>query len=91
MSVTVPVPAAAAAVSQGVFGLVNNLGSLVVRLIFAPFEDAAFTAFSRWGGAWLGCRWVFRGWVRGWLGGCLGGLVGGWLGAGYALVWLLGQ
>lgn len=32
---------------QGVYGLVNNLGSLVVRLLFQPLEESAFTAFSR--------------------------------------------
>jgi oligosaccharide translocation protein RFT1 len=49
--------------NQGVYGLVANLGSLVVRLLFTPVEEAAFTAFSRWGapascfiGHWLfGC------------------------------------
>ena len=34
-------------VLQGVYGLVTNLGSLVVRLLFQPFEEAAFLAFSR--------------------------------------------
>lgn len=33
--------------SQGVYGLVSNLGSLVVRTLFQPFEEAAFTAFSK--------------------------------------------
>lgn len=33
--------------NQGVYGLVANLGSLVVRLLFLPVEEAAFTAFSR--------------------------------------------
>lgn len=32
---------------QGVYGLVTNLGSLVVRTIFQPFEEIAFVAFSR--------------------------------------------
>lgn len=32
---------------QGVYGLVNNLGSLVVRTIFQPFEEVVFVAFSR--------------------------------------------
>ena len=36
---------------QGVYGLVANLGSLVVRTIFQPFEEAAFTAFSKSEGA----------------------------------------
>merc|ERR1712224_174910 len=31
---------------QGVYGLVNNLGSIVVRTVFQPFEQAIFTAFS---------------------------------------------
>jgi oligosaccharide translocation protein RFT1 len=35
--------------NQGVYGLVANLGSLVVRLLFTPIEEAAFTAFSRCG------------------------------------------
>ncbi|KAA6421774.1 MAG: RFT1 protein [Trebouxia sp. A1-2] len=33
--------------NQGVYGLVTNLGSLVVRTIFFPVEEAAFRAFSR--------------------------------------------
>jgi oligosaccharide translocation protein RFT1 len=33
--------------NQGVYGLVANLGSLLVRLLFLPVEEAAFTAFSR--------------------------------------------
>ena len=32
---------------QGVYGLVTNLGSLAVRNLFQPFEEAAFLAFSR--------------------------------------------
>ncbi|KAL6780894.1 hypothetical protein ACKKBG_A08910 [Auxenochlorella protothecoides x Auxenochlorella symbiontica] len=32
---------------QGVLGLVTNLGSLLVRTVFQPFEEAAFLAFSR--------------------------------------------
>lgn len=32
---------------QGVYGLVANLGSLVVRTLFQPFEEAAFAAFSK--------------------------------------------
>jgi oligosaccharide translocation protein RFT1 len=32
---------------QGVYGLVNNLGSLVVRTVFQPYEEIAFVAFSR--------------------------------------------
>ena len=31
---------------QGVYGLVNNLGSVVVRTCLQPFEQAIFTAFS---------------------------------------------
>lgn len=31
---------------QGVYGLVSNLGSLVVRTLFQPFEEAAFAVFS---------------------------------------------
>ena len=52
-----PVPSAAPAHAdalqclQGVYGLVSNLGSLVVRLLFQPFEEAAFLAFSRSAGA----------------------------------------
>ena len=37
--------------NQGVFGLVSNLGSLVVRLVFFPLEQAAFLAFGMSGGA----------------------------------------
>ncbi|KAK9855128.1 hypothetical protein WJX84_001933, partial [Apatococcus fuscideae] len=33
--------------SQGVYGLVTNLGSLVVRTLFQPLEEAAFLAFSQ--------------------------------------------
>ena len=44
--------------SQGVYGLVANLGSLVVRTLFQPFEEAAFTAFSQAGAAgWFVSRW----------------------------------
>lgn len=35
------------AYDQGVYGLVVNLGSVVVRTLFQPFEEAAFMAFSR--------------------------------------------
>lgn len=42
---------AQSAYDQGVYGLVANLGSLVVRTLFQPFEEAAFTAFSKSGGA----------------------------------------
>lgn len=37
--------------NQGVFGLVSNLGSLAVRLLFFPLEQAAFLAFGMSGGA----------------------------------------
>ncbi|KAG1680360.1 hypothetical protein FOA52_015451 [Chlamydomonas sp. UWO 241] len=33
--------------NQGVYGLVANLGSLVVRTLFQPLEEIAFAAFSR--------------------------------------------
>ncbi|KAK9800859.1 hypothetical protein WJX73_001189 [Symbiochloris irregularis] len=33
--------------NQGVYGLVVNLGSLVVRTLFQPYEEAAFIAFGR--------------------------------------------
>lgn len=36
--------------NQGVYGLVANLGSLVVRTLFQPLEDAAFLAFSHGSG-----------------------------------------
>ncbi|GFH13968.1 PPM-type phosphatase domain-containing protein, partial [Haematococcus lacustris] len=32
---------------QGVLGLVGNLGSLLVRTLFQPLEELAFTLFSR--------------------------------------------
>ena len=35
------------AYDQGVYGLVVNLGSVAVRTLFQPFEEAAFMAFSR--------------------------------------------
>eukprot|EP00397_Hematodinium_sp_SG-2012_P031761 GEMP01033755.1.p1 GENE.GEMP01033755.1~~GEMP01033755.1.p1 ORF type:complete len:349 (+),score=81.68 GEMP01033755.1:551-1597(+) len=31
----------------GAFSLVSNLGSLILRLLFAPLEDVAFSSFSR--------------------------------------------
>lgn len=31
---------------QGIYGLVNNLGSLVVRTLFQPFEELVFVTFS---------------------------------------------
>jgi oligosaccharide translocation protein RFT1 len=33
--------------NQGVYGLVANLGSLLVRTLFQPLEEIAFAAFSR--------------------------------------------
>ena len=33
--------------NQGVYGLVSNLGSLVVRTLFQPLEEIAFATFSR--------------------------------------------
>jgi oligosaccharide translocation protein RFT1 len=36
---------------QGVYGLVNNLGSLVVRTLFQPFEEIVFVSFSKDGSA----------------------------------------
>jgi oligosaccharide translocation protein RFT1 len=32
---------------QGVYGLVQGLGSIVVRTLFQPLEEAAFVAFSK--------------------------------------------
>ena len=32
---------------QGVYGLVGNLGSLLVRLLLQPLEEIAFATFSR--------------------------------------------
>eukprot|EP00899_Mesostigma_viride_P021462 jgi/Mesvir1/29317/Mv01574-RA.1 len=37
--------------NQGVYGLVSNQGSLVVRLLLQPFEESAFTLFSKSAGA----------------------------------------
>lgn len=34
--------------NQGVYGLVSNLGSLVVRTLYQPFEEAAFTSFRKY-------------------------------------------
>ena len=34
------------AYDQGVYGLVVNLGSIAARLLFQPFEEAAFMSFS---------------------------------------------
>eukprot|EP00250_Pteridium_aquilinum_P005018 c15182_g1_i1 orf=1020-2603(+) len=33
--------------NQGVYGFVDNLGSLVVRSFFQPFEESAFTVFAK--------------------------------------------
>lgn len=33
--------------NQGVYGLVGNLGSLLVRMLFQPLEEIAFATFSR--------------------------------------------
>ena len=44
--------------NQGVYGLVTNLGSLVVRTIFFPVEEAAFRAFSRPPGSMSACTQV---------------------------------
>jgi desulfoferrodoxin (superoxide reductase-like protein) len=41
-----------------VYGLVVNLGSLVVRTAFQPFEEAAFTSFSTSGDSGALC-WLF--------------------------------
>ena len=43
------VVATQSAAEQGAYGLASNLGSLVVRTLFQPFEEAAFLAFSRSG------------------------------------------
>jgi len=44
------------AYDQGVYGLVSSLGSLVVRTLFQPVEEAAFTAFSKQGEHAAHCR-----------------------------------
>ena len=41
---------AASPASQGEFGLAANVGSLAVRTLFQPIEEAAFLAFARKGG-----------------------------------------
>nr|DAD25275.1 TPA_asm: hypothetical protein HUJ06_026739 [Nelumbo nucifera] len=33
--------------NQAVYGLVDKLGSLVVRLVFLPFEESSYTTFAR--------------------------------------------
>ena len=45
---------------QGVYGLVNNLGSLVVRTLFQPFEELVFVTFSG-GRRTRDSRWLPRG------------------------------
>ena len=37
------------AYDQGVYGLVVSLGSLVVRTLFQPIEEAAFVTFAKQG------------------------------------------
>ena len=39
--------AASSFYDQGLFALVNNLGSLVVRIVFQPLEEIAFNTFSQ--------------------------------------------
>ena len=39
---------------QGVYGLVTSLGSILVRTLFQPFEEAAFVAFSKEAGGSVG-------------------------------------
>lgn len=51
--------------NQGVYGLVTNLGSLVVRTIFFPVEEAAFRAFSSPSG-WLAHHLLFLVLLTGW-------------------------
>ncbi|KAH7424558.1 hypothetical protein KP509_11G013500 [Ceratopteris richardii] len=36
------------AYNQGVYGFVDNLGSLVVRSVLQPFEESAFTIFAKY-------------------------------------------
>ncbi|KAF5188059.1 Rft1-like protein, partial [Thalictrum thalictroides] len=33
--------------NQAVYGLVDKLGSLVVRLVFLPFEESSYATFAR--------------------------------------------
>jgi hypothetical protein len=35
------------AYNQGIYGLVDKLGSLVVRSVFQPFEESTFTSFAK--------------------------------------------
>eukprot|EP00928_Gymnodinium_smaydae_P023251 TRINITY_DN19263_c0_g1_i1.p1 TRINITY_DN19263_c0_g1~~TRINITY_DN19263_c0_g1_i1.p1 ORF type:complete len:530 (+),score=95.38 TRINITY_DN19263_c0_g1_i1:81-1592(+) len=60
----------------GVFGLVSNIGSIVLRLLFAPTEEIAYSAFTavgspkeQWG--LLRALLLLQGGV-GWLGLCFG-------------------
>ncbi|XP_073025797.1 uncharacterized protein [Primulina eburnea] len=33
--------------NQAVYGLVDKLGSLVVRMVFLPFEESSYATFAR--------------------------------------------
>jgi len=60
----------------GVFGLVSNFGSIVLRLLFAPVEEIAYSAFSA-GGSKNDQRGLLRALLLlqggvGWLGLCFG-------------------
>ncbi|CAK0818199.1 unnamed protein product [Prorocentrum cordatum] len=57
----------------GVFGLVSNLGSIVLRLLFAPTEEIAYSSFAGGGAQWhlLRALLMLQGGV-GWLGLCFG-------------------
>jgi len=63
--------------AMGVFGLVSNLGSLVLRLIFAPVEEIAYAAFGKEGGHTRQLLPLFRillclQGLLGWMGLCFG-------------------